>query len=272
MKSVLVLLILVGWQIGWSAFERMPQGGKAISMGGASVALWQNPWAAFSNPGALVSVGDRTVSLFYSPQPFGLKELASGSFSFLEPMQIGTFALSGTRFGFELYREVTLTASYSRMFEEIFACGVNVNYYSLSIQNYGSASAIGIDVGLLITISDELQWGCAASNLNAPRIGAAKEKLPQGFSTGVCYRPTPNATLVADIFKDIRYETELHIGIEYSVLDLVDIRGGTAGGPSTLTAGVGIHYSLLELDYAFTNHPDLGMTHQASLSIRLGGL
>jgi hypothetical protein len=241
-------------------------------MGGASVAIVPNPWAAFSNPALLQTIPQRTISFFYSPQPFGLKELARGSFTYVEPTSLGAFALSGSRYGFELYREIVLGLSYGMTVTDRLDVGLHVNYYSLSIQNYGNDATLGVDIGLLIEITEDIRWGFAGLNLNAPTIGEAKEKLPQIYSTGISYMPIMEATLALDIVKDIRYPAELHLGIEYSMVDLVDIRGGTSSDPSAWNAGVGMHYSFVQLDYAFSTHVDLGMTHNFSLSLLLGEL
>jgi len=270
MKAILMILFLGATQISMGAFERNSHGGRAIGMGGASIAIMDNPWAVFTNPGALGAQQPRTLSLFYSPQPFGLRELAHGSFSYVEPMPFGTLAFSGSRYGFELYREVALTLSYGGRIADLLLYGISVNYLSLSIEKYGSASTVGVDAGILVAVSDEVSWGFVATNLNAAAIGALKEKLPQVFSTGLSYKPIHEATIAADIVKDIRYEAELRLGVEYIVLDLISLRSGTSSDPSAFNAGLGIRYSLLELDYAFSSHPELGMTHQASLSIRLG--
>ena len=271
-RIVLVLLILCQIQPVFGAFERTTRGSRPIAMGGASVATVNNPWAAFSNPAALQTIPQRTVSFFYSPQPFGLSELARGSFSYVEPTSVGTFAGSASRYGFELYREIILGISYGMNVTDRFAVGLHVNYYSLSIQNYGNDGTIGVDAGFLVEVTDDIRWGFAGLNLNAPTIGEAKEKLPQVYSTGISYMPIREATLVLDIVKDIRYPAELHIGIEYSMFDIVDIRGGTSSDPSTLNAGMGLHYSFVQLDYAFSAHVDLGMTHYFSLSLLLSEL
>ena len=241
-------------------------------MGGASVSLPRDPWAAFSNPGVLPTVDQRFLSLSYSPQLFGLKELARGSFSFVEPTPLGVFSISGQRFGFELYREVTASVSYGRSISDWFHVGASIDYYSLTIQNYGSTGAIGVDLGGLVQISDQVWWGVAAFNLNAPRIGKGKERLPQQFSTGITYFPLPEAIISLAIVKDIRYPAELQLGVEYSVFSGVDIRGGVSGEPSTLNVGMGLQYSFIRIDYAFTEHPDLGVGHQISLSLALGEL
>ena len=265
-------LLLLATHTAFCAFERTTQGGRSVGMGGATVAEQQNLWAAFSNPGTLASLDQRSLSIFYSPQPFDLKELARGSFSFVEPMSFGVFSLSGSRFGFELYREVTASVSFGRRLTDQLQVGVSVNYYSLAIQNYGSAAAFGIDAGILVHVADDVRWGVAALNMNAPTIGEAKERLPQVFSMGVGYSPIPEATISAELEKDIRYPTELHLGVEYTMFEALSVRGGVTGEPSTLNAGLGIRYSLFQLDYAFSEHPDLGMSHQLSLSLFLGDL
>jgi hypothetical protein len=141
----------------------------------------------------------------------------------------------------------------------------------LSIERYGSAHTVAVDVGMLARLTDRVQWGFTAFNVNGPSIGAARERLPQVFVSGIAYLPIPEAMLVADLEKDIRYPVQLHAGVQYSLLDVVALRAGTTTDPSVLSAGIGIHYSMVQLDYAFTNHEDLGPTHQVSLSLSPGG-
>ncbi len=272
MKPVLLVLLMSVGGDAFAAFEHLPRGSEAVALGGAAVAVLNSPWTAFSNPGGLSTLEGRTLSVYYSPQPFGLNELAHGSFSYVEPTSIGAFAASGSRYGFELYREIDLQASYGVGLNDRFSMGVTVHYYHLSIARYGSAHSWGIDVGLLAQISDEIKWGFAALNVNAPTIGAAREKLPQVYVTGLAYSPIPEASLLVDIEKDVRYPTELHAGVEYVILDLLSLRAGTVSDPSVLSAGVGIRYWIVQLDYAFTSHSELGATHQMSLSLYLGEL
>ncbi len=37
--------------------------------------------------------------------------------------------------------------------------------------------------------------------------------------------------------------------------------------PSSFSAGIGINYSIFEVDYAVFNHQDLGYTHQIGITI-----
>jgi hypothetical protein len=269
--ATMVLLLCVQCEM-YAAFEHLARGSGSIAMGGAAIAVSGNPWAAFSNPAGLSTFDERILSIYYSPQPFGLKELAHGSFSYTEPTAIGTFAASGSRYGFELYREVDLQISYGNDISDLLSAGATVHYYHLSIERYGSAQTFGVDVGLLAQLTEQIRWGFSAFNINVPTIGSAKEKLPQVFVTGIAYSPIPELTLAVDLEKDVRYPVELHAGIQYMFLDLLAARVGTTNDPSIFSAGLGIRYSFVQLDYAFANHSELGAMHQMSLSLYLGDL
>jgi hypothetical protein len=269
---LLLFFLVFTFDIMVAAFEQGNQGSRSAAMGNSLVAVSGEEWSAFVNPAVLKTISERTVSLFYAPQPFELKELARAAASFVEPTGIGTFGLSASRYGFELYRETRIALSYAGDLATIVKGGVTINYYSLSIRNYGSASTFGVDLGLLVDVSDNIHWGFAASNLNAPTIGTAKEKLPQIFSTGISFNPIAEGTIAVSVVKDIRYSAEVHVGIEYAMMEMVALRAGTTSDPNTLNAGVGIWYSFAEFDYAFSSHSELGMTHQFSLSLKLGEL
>ena len=256
----------------YGAFERTSQGSEIIAFGGASVALVDNGWAAWLNPGGLATLEQGRLSLFYVPEQYGLKELARESFSFVEPTAIGTFALSASRFGFELYRELTMSLAYAASVTTGFHIGVSVAWYSLAIQNYGSQRCLGFDLGLLIDLTQEIHWGFAATNLNGPTVGKGGEKLPQLFSFGLSYQPMDNTMLAVELLKDIRYQVELRLGIKYTALDLLDIVGGAASDPSTVTAGIGLHLFGLKMSYACFRHTELGMTHSFSVSLDTGTL
>ena len=269
-RVLCIVLLMADNALG--AFERMPQGGRPTALGGATLSLPRDSWAAFSNPGLLPTVDERFLSVFYVPQQFGLKELARGSFSYVEPTSLGTFSLSGQRFGFELYREVTVSASFGRSISDAVHVGLNLTYNSLSIQNYGSAGTVGLDLGALIQITDQVWWGVAAFNVNAPTIGQAKERLPQVFASGLTYAPISDGRISVALMKDVRFPTELKLGVEYTIISGVDLRGGMSGEPSTLNAGLGLRYGFVQLDYAFSEHSDLGAGHQISISFALGDL
>lgn len=269
--KIIIVLLLVSFRVNFAQFELIDVGAKPIALGGAFTSLANNSNAVYYNPAGLSQMPFREVSIFYSPAPFGLKELANGSVNFVEPTKFGAFGLSAKTYGFELYKEITVTASYSNNYKKKIYYGANVNFYNLKIQNYGSASTFGVDIGGLAYLTDFLRWGFAAFNLNRPKIGTQDDKLPQVYRTGISVQPRNELNFMLDVEKDTRYTTSVKAGIEYSLYDMIDLRAGIGTEPTKFSAGVGLYYSIFEIDYGFYNHQDLGLTHQGTITVNFGG-
>jgi len=266
-----ILVTVILFQKSYAQFEITDIGAKAISMGGAFTSLADNSSAVYYNPSGISQLPFREVSVFYSPSPFGLKELAYGSINYVEPTRFGVFALSAKTYGFELYREITATISYANNFGKKIHYGLNLNYFNLSIKNYGSASSFGIDVGVLAYLTDFMRWGFAAFNVNRPSVGTQKDKLPQVYRGGISVQPKNYLNFILDVEKDTRFHASVKFGMEYNVYEMVDIRSGIGTAPSRFSGGIGFNYSLFNISYAFNTHQDLGLTHQGSISINFGG-
>ncbi|HWA06138.1 MAG TPA: hypothetical protein VG961_06290 [Ignavibacteria bacterium] len=269
--KIIIVFLFVSFRLNYAQFELIDIGAKPISLGGAFTSLANNSNAVYYNPAGISQIPFREVSVFYSPAPFGLKELANGSVNYVEPTKFGAFGLSAKTYGFELYKEITVTATYSNNYKKRIFYGANINYYNLKIQNYGSASTFGVDIGGLAYLTDFLRWGFAAFNLNRPKIGTQDDKLPQVYRTGVSIQPRRELNFVLDIEKDTRYTTSVKAGIEYSLYDMIDLRAGIGTEPTKFSGGVGLYYSIFEIDYGFYNHQDLGLTHQGTITINFGG-
>ncbi len=267
------ILILIFWCNGASnaQFENTDIGAKPISLGGAFTSLSNNSSAIYYNPAGISQIPFREVSVFYSPAPFGIKELSYGALTYVEPTKYGAFGLAAKTYGFDLYREFTATFNYANNYKKRIYFGLNFNYYHLKIQNYGSASTVGVDAGLMAYLTDYLRWGFAALNVNRARIAQTKEKLPQVYRTGLSVQIRKDLNFVLDVEKDTRYNASVKSGVEFTLLDMVDLRAGAGTEPTRFSAGIGFYYSYLEVDYAFYNHQDLGLTHQASITINFGG-
>jgi hypothetical protein len=252
-----------------AAFEHTPRGARAVGLGGATVSVEGDLWASFVNPSCLSATDGTTMAAEYLPGFFGMSELKRGAISLSSTVPIGTLALSMSGFGFRLYREMSVGVAVARALNERAVLGIGVNFYSLTIQGYGSDQTVGLDVGVLVHITRGISYGFALDNLNRPTIGSEKEALPQTMRMGISVRPLPNALVALSGEKDSHYPFGLAIGLEYFLEDVVTLRLGAANEPSNIAAGIGIRTSLLCMDYAYTMHPDLGGTHCVSVSFVL---
>jgi hypothetical protein len=265
LKVQIIILLIVSF--GSVSKGQISAGAKQISMSNSDVALSNDVFALFNNPAGLAQINWREAGVFYSPSPFGLKELANGYAAYSEPFSFGAISIGGMTYGFDLYKESKILLGFSYNFLNKFFCGIAVNYHSVSIKRYGSKSVFYFNVGGLTYITPELRWGFFIDNINRASFTNEDDQIPTTFDTGFSYNLIPDLSLNFAIEKDVRYNASLRSGIDYYIIKNLSIRIGFSNEPSTFSAGIGINYSIINLDYAVFNHQDLGLTHQAGIII-----
>ncbi|MBI3193990.1 MAG: hypothetical protein HYZ34_05895 [Ignavibacteriae bacterium] len=262
-EVLFVLLSLSPFDL-FAGFERREVGARQRAIGGAFVGLSDDVWSIYYNPAGLSDIKHLQVSVFYSPQTFGLSELSNGALAGMVPTNFGNFGLGITNYGFDLYRELALSASYSKKISEI-RFGLNLNYQNVNMRNYGSTGVVGFDVGFLISVHHQVKIGLAATNVNAPSIGANDEQLARTFSVGVSYIPIQELSLMLDYVKEMKQPASPRFGFEYWLIESVAFRAGISDEPTSYSTGIGVRYSMIEVDYAFYTHQEFGLTHQATI-------
>ena len=270
--KIAILVLFLNSNTSRAQFENFDIGARAVALNGAYTSLSNNSLSIFYNPSGLGQVKYRELSAYYSPAPFGLTELSTASLTFAEPTKYGTLGLGIKTYGYELYRENNFILSYGNSYKGKLFYGLNLNYYNLKIQNYNSASAFGLDVGVMAYIYKSVRWGFFGKNITGSKIGEANEKIAQVYRTGINYQPVSNVNLMLEAEKDVKYPVSVRAGFEYSLMDYIDLRAGVGSEPTSFTGGIGLHYNLFSLDYALYKSPDLGITHQGTITVNFGGL
>jgi hypothetical protein len=265
MRFILSALCIVS--VYSNFFAQFNPGAKQISIANSDVALSNDVFSLFNNPAGLSQMNWRELGVYYSPSPFGFTELANGFFSYHEPTDLGSFAIGGMTYGFELYRENKITLGYSFNFNNNFFSGAAVNYHMVFIKNYGSTAAFYFDIGGLIYLSDSFRWGFFVHNINHASFGKEDDQIPLVMNTGFSYDIVSQLSFNFSLEKDIRYNASLQAGINYDIIENISLRSGFSNNPSSYSGGLGINYSFFSIDYALINHPDLGLTHQAGIII-----
>ena len=264
------ILLIVPFLIINVSYSQFNPGAKQIALSNSDVALSNDVFSVFNNPAGLSQLNWREVGVYYSPAPFGLSELANGYVAYIEPFSFGSVALGGMTYGFDLYRESKIVLGYSYNYNDLFFAGVAFNYHSFSIQNYGSAGVFYINLGGLAYLTDKLRWGFSVSNINKATVAAEDDQIPMVFATGFSYDVIDNLNLNLALEKDIRFKPSVQFGVEYSIIKYLTLRTGFQNEPARYSAGIGINYSIINLDYALFTHQDLGLTHQVGVIISFG--
>lgn len=268
MKLILTALILVS--LALNIFPQQQPGARQIALANSDVALSNDVFSIFNNPSGLALLTWREIGLYYSPSPFGLKELANGFVAYSEPFSFGTIAIGGMTYGFELYRENKFSAAYSFKYSDRFFAGIGINYHSVTIEKYGNTGSLYFNAGGLIYITTSFRWGFSFHNINRATFGEEKNQIPSVISTGLSYDINEEVSLNSSIHKDLQFNPELSFGVEYDIIKYLSLRSGFSNEPEKYSFGVGIHYANVNFDYSLFTHQDLGLTHQAGIIISFG--
>ncbi len=263
--KISLLLLLVTLQ----CFPQVNPGARQIALAHSDVADGNDVFSLFNNPAGIANIQNREIGLFYSPAPFGVKELSNAFVSFVEPTSIGSFGAGFMIYGFELYKETRFAVGYSKKINNSFNIGITTVYKNISIKNYGNNGYLIINAGASLALTENANIGFTVENLTRTSLSNDANQVPIVFLSGISYKFIDNLNSYLALRKEINYPLSVHFGTEYKIIDFLVLRIGTTNETNSYSGGLGIIYDFLQTDYAITSHPDLGLTHQFGLLIKL---
>ena len=266
-RFILITILIVS--IDKTCSAQILPGAKQIALSHADIAGSDDVFSVFNNPAGLSQISSTQIGIYYSPSPFGLKQLANGFGAVAKNFEFGSAAIGFSTYGFELYKENKLTFSFAKNINENFSAGISVFYHSLSITNYGNDNTLSFTIGSSVILSENLTLGFAAQNITRSSYGNESNQIPTVFCTGLSYNLQKDFILHFAFEKEIENPLSLRFGIDYQPIEYVNLRLGFMNEPSSFSGGLGINYSYFNLDYALFTHQDLGVTHQIGLIINL---
>ena len=251
-------------------------GARPLGMGGAFVALADEPSAAMWNAAGLAQLKQAEIVATYAALYTGLGEdgLSSTYIGYTLPLKAGgALGINYIRLQSLLYRENTIALAYSQRLRFLYL-GINAkglfanfveNEYTkidpLFQANGLLAKAFSIDLGLLLKGEDIFSLGVFARNINQPNIALGEEQesiVPFELSVGIalkCLKVNPSLDVTFRRDKEIRsgQDINVHFGLETWPLNDTGLRAGA--NLYELTAGASYRLSNqgvdLQLDYAF---------------------
>jgi len=299
---IIVLMVLLSGTIeagsrsgGTRSVFSIGAGSRAIALGGAFVAVGDDPSVLFYNPAGLRNnrvprVMINHIQLFsgFSDASYDFAgvvypTLSSGSIG-LAFMTVGTGGIRGfdefSRETGELsYRESQGILSYAVNLPWVYAgrvsIGASVKILHQRVGDF-SDTGTGLDIGFLYSppIMNGLVFGCNLQDIVGAetKLVSVSERVDRTLMFGVGYRYLfkngSTLTLSGQMNVPERDEREVRFGAEFNLKGLFGIRIGYDS--EQVTAGVGFALRGFQLDYGFFSREDAGSSHPITLSASFG--
>ncbi|TVR40523.1 MAG: hypothetical protein EA392_03700 [Cryomorphaceae bacterium] len=263
----IVLLLFPLWLKAGN--ENLPVGARSSAIGHASVNL-QDIWAAHHNQAGLANLEKIGGGIYYESR-FTMRELSLRGGLAALPTDIGTFAVSVTTFGYELYNESKFGLAYAMPLSDNLRMGVQLNYHHTHIaEGIGNLSHFTGEIGLQADITDELSIGAHVFNPTLTQMAEYNnERIPTAIRLGAQYQFNENFFLAVEGFQNIYDRPSMRIGMEYHVIEQLYLRGGVGTTPTLASFGFGLKLKNLFIDLASSYHSTLGFSPQVSLSYNM---
>jgi hypothetical protein len=260
----LPLLILFSFTC-YATGENWPIGGRGAGMSNASVTL-TDFWSINHNQAGMIGVKTISSGIYYENR-FGLKNLSIKAGAVVLPTRSGVFGLSMTYFGYALYNESKIGLAYAKSFGTKFSAGVQLDYLGTHIaENYGNASAVAAEIGLLYQVNKNISIGTHVYNPTRAKVASYNnERAPTILKLGLSYQFSEKVILAIESEKDIQHNPVFKAGVEYRPIKALYFRTGISTNPVLNSFGFGIEYHNFNLDFAASYHQALGFTPQCSL-------
>jgi len=265
--GLLILLILPVWIFpvngASGAFEERFIPPRALAMGGVYSVLSTGESALFGNVANLSFVERVRVDVQYA-RPFGLKELAQSGLTVAIPNRRVSFGFGISRFGFSAYEEKLITAGFSKKILEQISAGIALRYMSVAITGYGAASVIGLDAGILIKMTESLNFALVAKNINSPKVMSKEEPVSPNIKIGFSYSPHSSVVLVGEWQKERDFDKTIRLGAELELIKGQYLRFGLSNNPSSFSMGFGLSMNGTDINFSAVTHQYLDLSQSLS--------
>lgn len=282
---------------------------RDIALSGATISSFEDGFTAFSNPAMIAMKKQLTIgsSLFLLPNKINMQAFSIGrnlppnagaSLSFIH---LGTSNILSINQNEEFLEQISFHDSYAMMsfginFSQYFSIGMNAKMlfqrYNLSTNDKISSDGISLDLGILSSLSENLDIGIKIDNFSGHyKWGENKNIIPMRIISGMSYYLSKSILIafqheMIDLDKDFlssrlsggseykfNYKNPVFIRLGFKQVNWVIINDEKKELLIQPSAGLGLEFesfnkSIFKLDYALEFNR-VGVTNLISLTIKL---
>src|SRR5690606_6335847 len=236
-------------------------------MGNTGIAT-ESIYSLTSNPAGIGSLTDVYLAIACQPH-FMTKELRTQDMYLGLPIKnVGALGLSIRNYGIQSVSSfLTASVSYARSFGGIFSTSVTANYHRYYVKNYINDNSFSLDLGALIRMSEQVNIGFLFRNTTFSKIKDDTEQyLPTEIAAGFLYKISKEISVAGDTYYEFEDGFNIRAGLEYSIANVVNLRGGVASNPMQYFGGIGLRWNKFQFDVLSSFHTRLGTSPQFALA------
>jgi hypothetical protein len=288
---------------GTAAADFLEQGvgARAIAMGGAYSAVANDATALYWNAADLVGIQKRSLvlmhsqylaSTFYDYASYGQKLPSGGAFGLgFQYLNAGSISQTDANFNtigsFSPY-DLAVSAGYADTLKDVtdapflngYAFGVAAKYVRSAILQAAQTGAVDLGVLSPFYFADRFRFALTAQNLGGTlHFEQGSESLPVILKAGSVVEITGNWIASADVGAPRDDAPYVAVGTEYvfPIKDQWTVAGRLGYNSETMpgiagvtgaSAGVGLGYKSLDVDYAVVPYGGLGLTNTVSVGFK----
>jgi hypothetical protein len=238
---------------------RRPLAAGYIGLGAYS-ANHADAFSFIANQACLARIQNITAGV-YAERRFLLNELNHFTTVAVVPSRSGNFGLKTGYAGFTEYNETQIGIAYGRNLGSKLDIGVQFNYNGIRISNYGTASAISTEAGVVFHLSEKLHTGFHVSNPVGGKFGKDQnEKLASVYALGIGFEASKKFFISTAIEKEENQAVNVNAGFQYKLIKQLLVRAGISSATSSVWGGVGLSFNSFRIDVTTGYHPQLGIT------------
>ncbi len=279
MKFIFVLLFLGLFNL--SVFAQRYEfslDARSKSLGGAYSSIKGDAYSVFYNPATLYFLKGWAISASFF-NPFSEERIISSSgsvvagYHFGSPWAEGSFAIS-----YDIYRADPIYQQWAFSFHHAFpivpkilSLGWAIKYdeTQVGVENPSLGRLISMDVGANIILKKVVSVSLSGGNLIVYENGTKPSGFLPIIRAGVSTTVLSNFLFSLDVSYEWEESLSFHFGQEWNFKEIFFIRTGIATEPIYVALGIGARIYFVDIDYALSWQPDLGITHLISLQVKI---
>ncbi len=173
----------------------------------------------------------------------------------------GNFGLNTAYAGFAEYNETEIGVSYARKLGDMMSIGAQFSYNGIRAATYGSAVAVGAELGVILHLSEKIHTGFHIANPVGGKFGKeSQEKLASVYTAAIAYEASEKFYCSIEVIKEENQPVDVQSAMQYKFMPQLLGRAGFSAATSSAWLGAGLSFKSFRFDVTSQFHPQLGIT------------